>query len=669
MGCGALGLWSLYYFAFLLVAINLMVGLWWLVGWRRRRAGLGWLGRWLLAQVAVLLLYALWLPVAWRQATDPPVPPWRGLVGLGDLLVETWSALSMGQSVVPGQVWPILLLFGVLFILGLFYRPAGISPGEHGRSLGLPEAWPVRWLLAGYLFLPVLLIYLASFVTPLYHVRYIFTYSTTFYIIVGAGLAWFFRRWRVVAGLLLGVIVVFSAISLHAYHTDPRYASDDHRAAVRFLTEQWRPGDAILVNAGYAYPALETYWEGEPIAWRGRLVGDRVDPWDGAAGRGPVVVQTGSVDGAPSLGWGDPESDFYAMGRAETADALERLFADFDRVWVYRIYDTVTDEDGFVRSWLDSHGIQFYDRVFSGESNLRIQGFTTGRYPLMGAAAEATSSLADGSLALVAGSELPPAVEVGGALDLALVWEVGAQPAHDATLFAGLFDETGRRWAQTDEHPLGPLYPAADWLEGSQVRTPLRIVVPAGTPPGPYRLEVGWYRFVDGQPIWLPWTSGDRLSLGEVEVAPPEDWHALAQPELAYSVDVNIGDDVRLLGFDAPALEAQPGEALRLEILWLALEDGPEAAAPVLQLQDDGGQVLAEAASAPVGGRAPLSQMAAGQTVRDPVVVDVPDQLPPGVYNLVVGRRRGDGSWLSVRRGPLPLGSTYPLATIRILEQ
>ena len=244
------------------------------------------------------------------------------------------------------------------------------------------------------------------------------------------------------------------------------------------------------------------------------------------------MVQTGSVDGASSLGWGDPDSDFYAMSRAETADALDRLFADFDRVWVYRIYDTVTDEDGFIRSWLDGHGIQFHDRVFSGESNLRVQGFVTGRDPLLGATAGAGDTLADGSLGLVASSALSPAVEVGGALDVALVWEVGAQPADDAILFAGLFDETGRRWAQTDEHPLGPLYPATDWLVGSKVRTPIRIQVPAGTPLGLYRLEVGWYRFVDGQPVWLPWTSGERLALGEVEVVAPEDWQALAHPEV-----------------------------------------------------------------------------------------------------------------------------------------
>ena len=658
--CGALGLWSLYYFAFLLVAVNLMVGLWWLVAWTRRRTSWRWLGRWLLAQAAIFLLYAPWIPVAWRQATAPPVPPWRGFTSLGSVLVETWSALSLGQAVAPGRLWPILLLFGALLILGLLYRPARERLAGRGR-----------WLLVGYLFLPLLLIYLASFVTPLYHVRYAFTYSTPFTIIIAGGLAWLLQRWRIAGGLALASIVVAAGISLHAYHTDPQVASDDHRAAVRVLAEEWRPGDAILVNAGYAYTALLTYWDGDPIAWRGRLVGAadwRGADWHQSAGSGPVVVQTGSVDGAPSLGWGDPDSDFYAMSRAETADALERLFADFDRVWVYRIYDTVTDEKGFIRGWLDENGIPFYDEVFRGEASLRLQGYLTSRDPLADATVGVDEQLADGSLRLVAVSPLQPEVAVGGAVDVAPVWEVEAPPAEDAIVFAGLFDETGRRWAQTDERPLGPLYPAKDWPAGSVVRTPLRIAVPPGTPPGPYRLEVGWYHFVDGQPVWLPWTSGERVLLGEVAVAAPEDWQALAQPAVTYSAGVAVGPDVRLLGFDGQGFEARPGDSLLLEVVWQALVDEPEAAPAVFQLVDGAGRVLAEVASAPVGGRAPFAQMEAGQTVVDPVALELPGNLAPGVYDLVVGRRRADGSWLGVRRGPFPLGTTYPLATIRVVE-
>jgi mannosyltransferase len=663
--CGALGLWMLYYFAFLLLAVNLMVGVWWLAGWQRRRTGWDWLGRWSLAQGAVVLLYLPWISVAWRQATEPPVPPWRSFTGLGRILMESWSALSLGQSVEPLRVWPVLLGFGTLFGLGLLFGQLS-GRSRDGARRGLP------WLLAGALSLPVLLIYLASYLTPLYHVRYVFTYSTPFYILVAAGLAWLRQRWRPALWFGLAVIVAFSGISIRAYYADPLYANDDHRAATRFLAERWRPGDAILVNAGYAYTALLTYWDGEPIGWHGRLVGDSVvdsvsDLGQVAHGQ-PLVFETGTVDGGASLGWGDPGSDFYAMSWPDTSHALGDLFAAFDRVWVYRIYDTVTDPAGLIRRWLDEHGTPFEDQVFTGESQLRVQGFLTGRDPLADGGRPLDAALADGSLRLLAVEGGQQTVPVGGALDVPLVWQVGSPAGDDWILFAGLFDEDGRRWAQADERPLGSLFPPAAWPRGATLRTPLQVLVPAGTPPGPYRLEVGWYHFVDGQPLWLPWTAGDRLDLGEVEVVAPADWWALPSPVVAHPLDVTIGQGVRLLGFDAPLLQAEPGETLPIDLFWQALQDRPEPGPAVLQLADDAGHVRASSSSAPVGGRAAFVALEAGQVVRDPRSLTVPATLAPGVYDLLVGRQRPDGIWLPVRRGLWALGPTYPLATVRVLD-
>ena len=67
----ALSLWTLYYSAFALVALNLFVLPW--LWFRSRRLLLPWL----LAQAGALLLYLPWLPTALRQAFDPPVPSWR----------------------------------------------------------------------------------------------------------------------------------------------------------------------------------------------------------------------------------------------------------------------------------------------------------------------------------------------------------------------------------------------------------------------------------------------------------------------------------------------------------------------------------------------------------------------------------------------------------------
>jgi hypothetical protein len=693
---GALGLWILYYFAFLLAAVNLIVLGWWLqvyfnfpgklIAWqksaprrglepknlkgtrwlatrRQGRAAWRWLGRWALAQGAVLLLYVPWLPIAWRQATDPPVPPWRSFTPLGQVAVEAWTALSLGQSADPARVWPLLLTTAGLLLIGLLAARRRTPPAARQRA----------WFLAGSLLLPLALIYLASLLTPLYHVRYAFTYSPPFYLLVAAGLAalleparraprlWWHPLARGLARLALALLVLFSAASIYAYHADPRYAADDHRAAVQFLADNWRPGDAILVNAGYSYTALVVYWDSPALTWRGRLVDYAgQDPLSG-----PVVAQTGTIDGDASLGWGRPGADFYAMDRAETAAALERLFARAHRVWHYRIYDTVTDPTGYVRDWLDEHAILYRDQVFSGKSQLRVQGFVGHRDPL--AWADLAAVLDGDALRLVeplADAGRMTSLPVGGTLDLALAWQVAAPPDGPVLLFAGLFDEAGHRWAQVDERPLGPLYPAATWAPGTTVRTPLRLRLPPGTPPGSYRLLVGWYRFVDGRPVWLPWPDDALLPLRQVQVVPPADWRALPRPEIDYAFDLDAGPGLRLLGFDAPALDAPPGGALTLDLYWLAVDDAPDAGPALLQLRDETGRIWIEAASAPAGGLAPFPSLAAGQVVRDPRTLSLPSDLPPGIYDLVVGRRRLDGAWLPLRRGSLPLGTTHSLATI-----
>ncbi len=660
----ALGLWVLYYFAFLLVALNLLVLAWWLAGRRALGAGFGWLGRWLAAQGLVVLLYAPWIPVAWRQATAPPVPPWRSLTPVGRVIVESWSALSLGQAAEPARVWPALVLTALLFGLGLAsvwlrrrgeQRPGGdVSITAAAFRLGDRAG---AWMLAGFVLAPLALIWLASFISPLYHVRYVFTYSTPFYVILAAGLAWLWQRWRPAMWAVLAALAAFSAVSVWTYHMDVHYAADDHRAATRFLEERWRPGDAILVDAGYVYTALVAYWDGEPIEWRGRLVsGEGLDYGDLAL-TSPVVVLAGTVGGDAALGWGDPRSDFYAMRLADTEAALGTVFADFNRVWLYRCYDTVTDAEGVIRSWLDGHGELFEDQVFTGESQLRVQGYLTGRDPLVGTV-RVDEVLVDNSLDLLALRVPTVPVPVGGHVDVALVWRVGDLPEDGRILFAGLF-ASGQRWAQTDVRSLGSLYPVESWVRGEVVRTPLRVPIAVGTPPGRYRLEIGWYRFVDAQPAWIPWGSGNLLLAGEVDVIAPPDWWALPLPAVGERLDVTIGHGLRLEGLNGGIWSTSPGETVRVELVWQASRNEVEPATTVLVLTDDAGRVVSET---PMG--AVSLTLEPGQAVRVADALPVPQ---PGIYNLAVGRRQTDGSWLPVRRGVFSLGATMPLGTIHVV--
>ena len=149
------------------------------------------LRRWLFAQAALLVLYLPWLPVAFRQATQPPVPPWRGFTAPWDAAGGELDGPDPGPVRRPRHpVAPPP-------------RPGGrLRPGRRlaGRRQE-PADWPPAAAsrpppsLVGYTLVPLAIILAISAFIPLYHVRYVFTYAAAFYIVLAAGLDRL-RRWR-----------------------------------------------------------------------------------------------------------------------------------------------------------------------------------------------------------------------------------------------------------------------------------------------------------------------------------------------------------------------------------------------------------------------------------------------------------------------------------------
>ena len=598
----AAGMYTLYYFIFLLIPINLWV-LWQIVAakWTSRQAAKPpapntqplassfQFPTWLLANLAAALLYAPWIPVAYRQATNPPVPPWRTAPDLWHALCESWTALSLGQSA-PNWLWPALVLTLGLYGLGLValstdHRPSTVEQRPWSTVHRPWSILPVATLG------PLALILLASLVTPLYHVRYLFTYSPPFYVVMAAGLVWLLRRSRVAFTVALVVWLAAAGVTLHAFWHDPAYRADDHRAAVHYLREHWRPGDVVLLNAGWPYTALTTYWDG-PIATRSRLTGDLP-----AAPDDPntlVMVTTGHLNGDPDLGWGDPRSDFFAMPADAASQQLAALFGKFNRVWQYRIYDTVNDPAGKVRGWLAEDRQLSDDQVFAGEANLRVQGFV----PRQAAAAGANwPSAAFGTELSVRVGPLPGQITSGETLYPALDWEFTGQPVdreaspRDFATSIRLIGPDGAVWAQPpDERPSGPQLPASQWARDQAYRQTLKLPVPAGTPPGQYAVELVVYDPATGKP-W-PGQAGDLaltpngLRLGEVTVVRPDPSPPMQPARATFG-------PLALIEATSPATTVAPGGQVPVDLLWQAADAPGEPFVVVVQLQDAAGRVVA----------------------------------------------------------------------------
>jgi uncharacterized membrane protein len=533
----ALGLYTLYYFAFLLVFHNLVALVWVTRDSRLQGADgrsrisnlqspISNLQSWLFSQLTILALYAPWVLIAFRQATDPPVPPWRSFTPLPNVLLESFAALAFGQSIEPLLVAPMLVLIaGVIVFAWIDRRPTtedggrrtederrrtkdgGRKTKDEGRTtkdegrrakddlspLSTVSLAHCLLFLLGYTLIPLLIIYALSLWKPLYHVRYIFTYSPPFYILLAVSVQRFAisptRPKRVLRFAFYLFYFLLSIFSAYNFWYNPRYAKDDLRGAVHYLTEHWRPGDAVLINAGYTYTAF-LYYSDLPIAWRGRLTQYEIRNTPDA-----IVLQTGSIGGAPNLGWGNPESDFYATTADETRTALDRVFSAHSRVWLLRLYDTVVDPDGVIRDYLATRGRIFDDAGFAGESYARVQGYLTTRASLATLPNNITRrDLVLGNRVVLLGfAPAETTVRTCAALDVNVYWQAREPTNVDAHLYIGLFAEDGTVVASSDEIPIGNALGTSRWTPGEILRHPIRLRVPAHLAPGEYTLRVALY--------------------------------------------------------------------------------------------------------------------------------------------------------------------------------
>jgi uncharacterized membrane protein len=646
----AAGLYVVYYFSFLLLALNL----WVLVLLLFRKIQRGCTLPWLLANLAALALYAPWITVAWRQATSPPVPPWRSETGLLSVLRESWTALGLGQSA-PSWIWPILLLVLLLYVIGLLSLLRVLEPGK-GPTAGLPSVGaPVgfdgaRPVAASSLpvatFGSLVLVLLGSAVmTPLYHVRYVFIYSPAFYIVLGAGFIWLWERWKAIAAIVAIIWLAGAGITLRAFWYDPKYRSDDLRGAAAYLGSKWRAGDVVLVNAGYAYPALLTYWQGpvEPLV---RLTSRSPVPRsDGSL----VGVMTGHLDGDKNLGWGDPRSDFFAISADQATEGIKTLLGQFARVWQYRIYDTVSDPEGRLRATLEQEGQPIEDRVFGGEANTRVQGFIS----RTGAAWKANQP----AVRYLPGMELqweplPEEVVAGQTIYAVLLWRADERPASDIATSVRLVGPDGTIWSQpADEQPLGEAFTTSRWPAGQTARQTVALPVPLGTAPGKYTVELVVYDPATGKP-WEP--DARDVAQTQTPAGLALSQVTIQRPTPSGSALPSIGQfgALALVEAGTPATTVAPGDEIPAELTWQAAETPDEPLVVVLQLLDPEGKVAAGLEAQPLDGRYPTQIWEQGEVVRDRHTLTLPTDLAPGRYRLIAGVYGArDGQRLKTRSG------------------
>lgn len=650
----AAGLYTLYYFLFIIVACNCIVGLLWLR--RRRFAALGAPLRWLAAQLGVLLLWLPWLPVFWRQATDPPVPPWRTPWENGAQLLaagaESASALVSGQSTPAATAWGwVFLLFLILMSAFSYYT----NKNQDSSSADNPSDRPIQGagylILISYLLVPLALLYaITLWMTPLYHVRYLFTYAPPLLLLMAAALLDSSQRHRLLGMTAMLALVTLNSWSLYNFWFTPAFQSDDHRSAVAGLAQAWRPNDAILVNAGWVYTALRVYWPTDlvgpdaaippPLQQIERLIDYRAQESTAIATGtpllAPILIRAGSVDGAPTLGWGDPSSDFFAMSGVATNKALFTLAQAYSRIWHYRLYDTVSDPQGLIRTWFANYTTVLAETPIAGHDYLRIQLYQTAQTPSPPVSfipLELPDSHFVGDLRLEQAALTAPTVEAGSYLYTRLVWQPPTDRAQlPATLSFSLrlYSATGHLLAQADETPLLPL---AAWPAGYTVT--LALPVPVATPPGAHQLVLIAYNQQTGEPLPLLAAAASatapqrrELSLGTVPIMPAP--RAPFIPAVQATFDYIDLVRTRLTTVRTPATVP-----LEVELVWRPQDNGyRDTYLAQLRLTNAAGVVAGQWEAALGGWDYPSGEWPPLIPVRDWRFLPLDPATPPGAYTL-----------------------------------
>ncbi len=114
-----------------------------------------------------------------------------------------------------------------------------------------------------------------------------------------------------------------------------------------------------------------------------------------------------------------------------------------------------------------------------------------------------------------------------------------------------------------------------------------------------------------------------------------------------------FGPGIRLVGYDIGPTPYHPGQTLRLQLYWEALEPLAEdyvVFVHMLEEREDGSaRLVAQQDNPPVRGTQPTSTWQPGVTVVDPYDLSIPRDTPPGEFALLVGLYR----WPDLSRLPV----------------
>jgi hypothetical protein len=291
-----------------------------------------------------------------------------------------------------------------------------------------------------------------------------------------------YRRWASI-GTVIALALPLAAIgSLLQLYTDPALMRPDVRSVVRYIEDSELPSDAILLVGGHQAPAFEHYY------------------------RGQATVIPLPPDLLPAA-----QSPLDARSLSQ----LKSIAQQHPRVWLVMWQNQISDPTNLVEDTLVATskrinvGANFHQMglLLFDASDANI--IDAPQYPV-----DATFAEPIRAIGYNVDSRRNP---IDTPLRFGLYLKAEGPITGNYQIFTHLVAADGTLIAQADHIAGADSYPTSLWQPGNLLYNRFEIQLPAGTPPGEYRVIVGLYdergrlKLSDGR---------DHLELFDVTITP-----------------------------------------------------------------------------------------------------------------------------------------------------
>lgn len=298
--------------------------------------------RWILIQIILIVLFALWLPTLISRTLTEQSTFWApkpSIAAVIDVFSKYSGAMISYQSNSPllYQSSLLLLLFllvlSSLSIIGLEKTNGRIDWRNFFTSLD-GYSWRARLLntdkiyfLLVWLLTPIILPFIISqFSTPIFILRYTIVASLAFYLLIAKGISSISHKYA--KSIIIGIIIVFSLVYIREYYTKPFYL-EQWRDVANYVDTNAKNKDLLLFHQGDCQDMLFDYYS------------KRTD-----------VIKKSFP---PEIGWKSQidEGDIKKLG--PTVEG-------YNRVWVILAHHNVDTEGLITKTLMESYHLSYHQR-------------------------------------------------------------------------------------------------------------------------------------------------------------------------------------------------------------------------------------------------------------------------------------------------------------------